>query len=120
MYMPNIQNDADINDRFQESWKRLSETIENGRGAGHQTKRAVRRLQRCLKWCIAYAFLRSYCEKVIQPYSDRPAMTVKKFWVEYWERNFITNQPPTAKDFFEWYCDSRTIKEEQAVQMLIL
>jgi len=109
--MNNLQHPNEINYRFQESWRRLSEITGNNK-VNAQSEVSLRSLQRCLKWCLAYVLLQSYCGKVIQPYCSQGSMIIKKFWIIYWERRFFLDQPPTAQDFFEWYCDSNTIREE--------
>ena len=105
-------NSREINNRFQLSWEILSTNSNYKPAVCNKTQEALSKMNRCLKWSLAYANLRNYCGDIIKPYSHQYAMIIKKFWVQYFERNFLLDLPPAPKDFFEWYCDSNIIKEE--------
>jgi len=107
------QNAEEINSRFQLSWERLAKVVEKDRVSNNKTDRAIIRLERCLKWCLAYTHLRDYCGGIIMPFSEQYIVIIKKFWVQYFEQYFLTDIPPIPQDFFEWYCDSETIEEER-------
>lgn len=120
MEMINVNYFDEINQQFELSWKKLSEIADQVNIHEDKTRRSVKKLHRCLKWCNAYAFLQSYCGNIIKSYSSHYAILIKKFWIEYGERNFYTDLPPTPAAFFEWYCDSRTIHEERTMFQNVL
>lgn len=113
--MLNVNYCEEINQQFERSWKRLSEMAEESSKEQDKTRHNVKKLHRCLKWCTAYAFLQSYCGEIIKPYSTHYGILIKKFWVAYCEKFFSADLPPTPQQFFEWYCDSNTIKDEKVM-----
>lgn len=106
---------TEINKRFERSWESMSKALSHEKGLPQDTKRAVRRLKRCLRWCTAYSILQTYCGNIIKLYEENAALIIKKFWIDYWSLHFYEDIPPTPKEFFEWYCDSDTIEEERAI-----
>lgn len=103
----------EINNRFQLSWELLS-TCPSPKSSD-RTRESISRLNRSLKWALAYTNLRSYCGQIIKPYSQHYSIIIKRFWVQYFEYNFLSDKPPVIQDFFEWYCDSSIIKEEEII-----
>ena len=103
----------EINKRFESSWERISNGSFRRSENGDKMKQTITRLHSCLKWSTAYAFLQSHCASIIKPYTLEANIIIKRFWVEYGEKNFEKECPPTPKEFFEWYCDSQTIREDR-------
>lgn len=111
-----MQNLIEINKRFEQSWEQISSFVEDH--LGNKTERALKKLKRCLKWCMAYSTLQSQCLPLIQPFHKQPLAIIKWFWIEYAEQNWSADIPPTPKEFMEWYCDSQTIQTEIGNQTL--
>jgi len=103
-----------IDKKFEMSWKKLTKEPANAKGKGtNEVMFQINRLKKCLKWSTAYSILQNYCARIIQPYHNGEAATIVKwFWVEYGDQNFKNDIAPTPKEFFEWYCDSETIRKE--------
>jgi len=106
-----MQSLAEINHRFEHTWKLISGMAEQQ--ITHPTERALRKLKHCLKWSIAYSLLQSEGLRMIRPFHQNPLAVIKWFWIEYSEQHFLTNSPPTLKEFMEWYCNSDTIREDR-------
>lgn len=103
----------EINKKFESSWEKISKTAHVHTEHGDKMKQTLSRLHSCLKWSTAYAFLQSHCANIIKPYIQDANIVIKRFWVEYGEKNLKSDCPPTPKEFFEWYCDSQTIQEDR-------
>ena len=105
-----MQTLDEINRRFEYTWELISGIAEQQ--TANPTEEALDKLKHCLKWSIAYSLLQEECFSVIQPFHQYPLAIIKWFWVEYGERHFPTDSPPTLKEFMEWYCDSDTIWQD--------
>lgn len=111
-----MQNLIEINRRFEQSWEQISSSAEQY--YGNKTERSLKKLKRCLRWCTAYSMLQAQCLPLLRPFHEQPLAIIKWFWVEYGENNWISDIPPTPREFMEWYCDSLTIREEISNPML--
>ncbi len=111
----NVNHLKRINDEFDQTWMKLSTLSAKAQEC--ETRRAVRKLHKCLKWTTAYTFIQSYCGEIIKKYSKQHGILIKKFWIEYVQQHLIEDIPPTPNDFFIWYCKSETILEERSLQL---
>lgn len=106
----------EINQRFNSSWKKLALITENNEE--DSMLQSIKHMHTSMKWSLAYTAINNYCGNIIKPYTHHYSLIIKQFWIEYIEDFFMTNVPPTPQSFFEWYCDSRGIKEEQRLVLL--
>lgn len=105
----------EIDDQFKKSWEQLSKNGRIEKKSLNKTEKAIQNLNRSLKWALAYANIRNYCGHIIKPYSPQSTLVIKRFWVHYFEQYFSKDRPPMPQDFFDWYCDSKTIHEERII-----
>ena len=98
--------------RFEQTWAQLAKEAKNNKIGSGDSEEGLKKLLLCLKWSTAYSVLQSQCMGIIKPFHKQANTIVKWFWVEYNEHQHSDDVPPTPKDFFEWYCDSATIKKE--------
>lgn len=102
-----------IDQKFEMSWKKLAKEPAKSKKGVNDVIHQINRLKKCLKWSTAYSILQNHCAKIIQPYHNNEAVTIIKwFWIEYSEQHFRKDVAPTPKEFFEWYCNSDTIRKE--------
>jgi hypothetical protein len=101
-----------LEERFEQTWAQLAREAKKNKIGTDNSEDGLKKLLLCLKWSTAYSVLQSQCIDIIKPFHKQANTIVKWFWVEYNEHHNSDNVPPTPKDFFEWYCDSDTIKRE--------
>lgn len=106
----------EINQKFNSSWNKL--TLITANKEEDKMMQSIKQLHTSMKWSIAFTAINNYCGNIIKPYTHHYSLIIKQFWIEYIEQFFMTDVPPTPQSFFEWYCDSNNISEEQ--QLLLI
>lgn len=77
-------------------------------------KRKLRRLERMVQLYRCYMQLVAECCPVLSRYHGCPVLVVNRFWAGLnITQLFLCGTFPAAQDFFDWYCDSRTIGFER-------
>ena len=107
-----------LDQRFEQTWAQLANEAKKNKIGAAETEKSLKKLLTCLKWSTAYSVLQSQCLSIIQPFHQQADTIIKWFWVEFNETHNCSEFPPTPQEFFEWYCNSLTIEEEQKMYRL--
>ena len=79
--------------------------------------RKARKLRCKFNLLSSYINMAGIAIPILNQYHESPLQIVNQFWASLDHFTIITaGRFPTSADFFEWYCDSKTIQQEYSLK----